>query len=176
MLERRKGIDGFIPLKEHEIIKISLQLANAFYTMDKFNYVHGQINPNIIFFSNKESLQIKLGGLFHSGINIDNNKPDNKGFFAPEFWNSVRSTKSDIWSLGILFYFMIFLELPFGGYTQNTNINPQRLFKEWNKNSIIERFSNNFMEGYKVLLQGMLTLLHPRRSSIKTILGMYIYI
>ena len=118
-------LDGYIrkrgkSLNIEEIYDILCQLNNTFIVMRKNKIYHGNINLNNILI--KENINKKL--IFKLSINYDREFEEPKygdyigmlRFLAPEIIKGKEDCeKSDLWSLGILIYFLCFKEYPFMG-------------------------------------------------------------
>ena len=107
-------------LNIEEIYDILCQLNNTFKVMRENKIYHGNINLNNILI--KENINKKL--IFKLSINYDREFEDfDLGdyigmirFLAPEIIKGKEDCeKSDLWSLGILIYFLCFKEYPFMG-------------------------------------------------------------
>lgn len=121
-------LEDFINLykKNHNIMpvnfihKILTQLNVCFKKMVKFNRFHKDIKPDNIYiiYSNdeKDNFDIRLGGFI---LSIDeegsNNNSctmgkDDSNFKAPESSNEGKHDKCDLWSIGVLIYYLYFLK------------------------------------------------------------------
>jgi len=125
-------LDYFIEEKKNklnldEIHEIISQLNNSFKIMVENKILHRAIKPqNILLkFLNKEKTKyiVKLKLTDDSGkLNLSNNsinkgkiKDDNLRIYAPEVLEKGRYTeKSDLFSLGVLMYYLSFNKYPFG--------------------------------------------------------------
>ena len=102
------------------IHKILSQLNVCFEKMVKFNRFHKDIKPeNIsIIYNNddKDNFDIRLGGFIlsvdeeGSNNNTCNKENDNSIFKAPESYNKGKHDKCDLWSVGVLIYYLYFLK------------------------------------------------------------------
>ena len=118
-------LDGYIrkrgkSLNIEEIYDILCQLNNTFIVMRKNKIYYGNINLNNILI--KENKNKKL--IFKLSINYDREFEEPEygdyigmlRFLAPEIIKGKEDCeKSDLWSLGILIYFLCFKEYPFMG-------------------------------------------------------------
>jgi len=110
------------PLSINEIKTVLSQLNNTFKLMLKAQLIHRDIKPSNILISmeNLDKCSIKLSdyGLtkeLSSSITFSGTPL----IMAPEVLNDEEDiTKSDLWSIGILIYFMYFKEYPYNGKSE----------------------------------------------------------
>ena len=110
---------GFSP---YNIKKILIQLNNCFKIMQKENVIYMHLEPSdIIIFINEFDLTFKLSiNNFKNEKEIQNvdvsNPVYNSKVLSPEcFRGDALTNKTDIWSLGIIIYYMAFKENPYNG-------------------------------------------------------------
>ena len=113
---------------ENQAKYVCKQLLSAIKYLNEHNLVHTDINPDIIYIKdiikidNEELYNVKLLQFGSSSINI--HKTNNSlNYMAPEIINNKYHQTSDIWSIGIILYQMIFDDLPFKGYKEDEIIN-----------------------------------------------------
>ena len=113
---------------ENQAKYVCKQLLNAIKYLNEHNLVHTDINPDIIYIKdiikidNEELYNVKILQFGSSSINI--HKSNNSlNYMAPEIINNKYHQTSDIWSIGIILYQMIFDDLPFKGYKEDEIIN-----------------------------------------------------
>ena len=83
---------------------------------------HNIYIKDIIKIDNEELYNVKILQFGSSSINI--HKSNNSlNYMAPELINNKYHQTSDIWSIGVILYQMIFDDLPFKGYKENEIIN-----------------------------------------------------
>ena len=109
------------PLSIEEIKEILYQLNNILKTMKEKNIIHTDLKPSNILISLEKinKIQIKLSD-FGSSNNLKDQSTLSKNgtpfTMAPEVLEKGKfSDKSDIWSLGIIIYYLLFNEYPFIG-------------------------------------------------------------
>ena len=119
-LEQRKN-----PLNSREISIFLKQLNNVFIIMEKNHLIHGSLNlENILIkYENVEKTKYKVKlKLSKNSIIIEEdssnekyqNIEDNLNFIAPELLNGGNyNKKCDLWSLGIIIYFLYFKKYPY---------------------------------------------------------------
>lgn len=113
---------------ENQAKYVCKQLLNGIKYLNENNLVHTDINPDIIYIKdiikidNEELYNVKILQFGSSSINI--HKSNNSlNYMAPELINNKYHQTSDIWSIGVILYQMIFDDLPFKGYKENEIIN-----------------------------------------------------
>ena len=110
------------PLSINEIKEMLLELNKCFKEMKEKNIIHGNLKPSNILLSlnktniNKMDFKISDFGINElrdiKKINLDNIQIT----MSPEIIKGEKnmiSSKSDIWSLGIIIYYMLFKQLPY---------------------------------------------------------------
>ncbi len=126
------------PLTIHEIRETLLELNKIFKEMNEKNIIHGNLKPsNILLSLNKSNINKMNFKISDFRINElrDIKKMNLNNFqitMSPEVLKGEKyliSTKSDIWSLGIIIYYMLFKEFP---YTINNKNNAQEIEIEIN--------------------------------------------
>ena len=114
-------------IKKHKIFSenqakyVCKQLLNGIKYLNEHNLVHTDINPDIIYIKdiikidNEDLYNVKILQFGSSSINI--HKSNNSlNYMAPELIHNKYHQTSDIWSIGVILYQMIFDDLPFKGY------------------------------------------------------------
>ena len=117
-------------IKKHKIFSenqakyVCKQLLNGIKYLNEHNLVHTDINPDIIYIkdiirlNNEELYNIKILQFGSSSINI--HKSNNSlNYMAPEIIHNKYHQTSDIWSIGVILYQMVFDDLPFKGYKED---------------------------------------------------------
>ena len=126
------------PLTIHEIRETLLELNKIFKEMNEKNIIHGNLKPsNILLSLNKSNINKMNFKISDFRINElrDIKKMNLNNFqitMSPEVLKGEKyliSTKSDIWSLGIIIYYMLFKEFP---YIINNKNNAQEIEIEIN--------------------------------------------
>ena len=108
-------------ISESMIKKILLQLNEAFKIMRIKNIIHGNLKPQNIFIKykliNHDEFTIKLGDFGLSRQYDNKNFSTNAGtpvFMSPEqFKPNYDLSKCDLWAIGVLIYFLKFIDLPY---------------------------------------------------------------
>jgi len=113
------------PLPEEEAVRILTQLVCGLKALHQLNYTHAALRPeNILLHEENGKITAKLSNfIFARAYNGDNKAkfplPIDSMYLAPEVLRDcLFDPKSDIWSLGVLFYEMLFGTLPWGGKTK----------------------------------------------------------
>jgi len=141
----------------NEIKEVLIQLNNTFKIMLNKNIIHRDLKPNNILISlnRLDKCLIKLCDYGSSKIisNIITNTISYTGSLltmAPEILNDEKDfSKSDLWSLGIIIYYMYFKEYPYNGK------NDHLLFKDINSGKKIKSINNKDLND---LMNGLLTI------------------
>ena len=121
-------------LDEYTIYSIMSQLNNAFKIFYKENIIHRDIKPNNILIKYKDIYKrdiipkINDYGLSRICKIASTNKIGTYIYMAPEVSLGVKyGQKADLWSLGVMMYYMHFKEFPFGyDYNINTLYNKRK--------------------------------------------------
>ncbi|CAD8070460.1 unnamed protein product [Paramecium primaurelia] len=119
MDKRKKKIQ---PFTIDEAIKIVAQIANGYQTLYKCRIIHRDIKPANILISNGVFKIADLGmGRVIEDMNYAQNftKVGTPAYAAPQlFLESKFSSKADVYSLGVIFYQLIYGQLPIQANTQ----------------------------------------------------------
>ena len=128
------------PLSIDEIKEVLLDLNKSFKEMKDKNIIHRDLKPsNILLSLNKSKINkisFKISSDFGLSKLIEGSKIDEMSLkgspitMSPEILNgkeNLISNKSDIWSLGIIIYYMLFKEYPYNSK------NEYQIIKESNK-------------------------------------------
>ena len=116
-------------IKKHKIFTesqakyVCKQLLNGIKYLNDHNLAHTDINPDIIYIKDivkknyEELYNVKILQFGSSSINI--HKTNNSLYYmAPELTIGKYHQTSDIWSIGVIIYQMIFDDFPFKGYKE----------------------------------------------------------
>ena len=137
------------PITINEIKEILNQLNNSFKIMIKENIIHRDLKPKniLISFNKLDKCLIKLSDYGSSKfLNQSNTNSIGKSgtllTMAPEVLKDEKeliNSKSDIWSLGIIIYYLLFKEYPFNGngeYKILQDINSNKKLKKCNNEEL----------------------------------------
>ena len=125
------------PLSIDEIREILIQLNEILKITEKENIIFKDLKPSniLITYSKIDEIEIKLCKISTNEL-IDNTKSNSiEGVCfttAPEILKGESiSKKSDLWSLGIIIYYMLFKEYPYNGKTEEilNQINSNKILK-----------------------------------------------
>ena len=119
-LDINDGLNG------NQIRKILFQLNYIFKKMYSIKIIHRDLKPNNIFikYTNDEQTEfdIKLGDYgFTKEVSSAKKTRTNVGsfyFIAPEVIKEKYNNKSDLWSLGVIIYYLVTKRLPFNSYEE----------------------------------------------------------
>ena len=139
-------------LSINEIREVLLELNKSLKEMKEKNIIHRDLKPSNILLSlnksqiNKISFKISDFGLSKL---LDESKINNMSIngtpitMAPEVLkgqNNLICSKSDIWSLGIIIYYMLFKEYPYNGE------NEYQIIKNIESNKKLKKINNNELD------------------------------
>ena len=115
------------PLSIEEIKKVLIELNNTFKIMVKNKLIHRDIKPNNILISldKLDYNSIKLSDYgFTKEISNSMSFSGTPLIMAPEIIKDEKDiSKSDLWSLGVLIYYMYFKEYPYNGKNEHILLN-----------------------------------------------------
>ncbi len=135
-LEDYLNIKRNAPLSIDEIKKVLLDLNNTFKIMIQYKLIHRDIKPNNILISldKLDNNSIKLSDYgFTKEISNSMSFSGTTLTMAPEIIKDEEDkSKSDLWSLGIIIYYMYFKEYPYNGK------NEYQIIKQINSNKILK--------------------------------------
>ena len=113
---------------EKQVKHIGKQLLSVVKYLNENNLVHTDITPDIIYIKDivtegkQELYNIKILQFGSSTINIHNTN-NALYYMSPELINNKYHQTSDIWSIGVILYQMLYDNLPFKGYKEDEIIN-----------------------------------------------------
>ena len=113
---------------EEQVKHICKQLLNVVKYLNENNLVHTDLTPDIIYIKEiinegrQELYNIKVLQFGSSTINIHNSN-NSLYYMSPELIHNKYHQTSDIWSIGVILYQMIYDDLPFKGYKEDEIIN-----------------------------------------------------
>ena len=122
------------------IIKILSQLNEVINLMHSKNIIHRDLKPEniLIKFINEEVFNIKLTDYGFAKSYEDKSKfisnVGTKYFKAPEIFLNNGTSKSDLWSIGMIIYKLYFNQIPFKNEYEYINIDDVKLKKSENAN------------------------------------------
>ena len=140
------------PLSIDETREVSLQLNKSLKEMKEKNIIHRDLKPSNILLSlnksqiNKISFKISDFGLSKL---LDESKMNSMSIngtpitMAPEVLkgqNDLICSKSDIWSLGIIIYYMLFKEYPYNGQSE------YQIIKNIESNKKLKKINNKELD------------------------------
>ncbi|MCQ2816941.1 MAG: protein kinase [archaeon] len=158
-----------IILSEEKICDIIHKILTALYYLHSFGIAHRDIKANnILLTSNDDNFDVKLTDFGLSKIIGPNEKCSEPfgtlTYVAPEILLDEPYSKSvDIWSVGILTFFLLTQSFPFTGKTED-EISEQILKKEL---SFQEPIWRNFSKESKKFVKGMLEKKVEKRFTLK---------
>ena len=123
-----------LKIRKHKIFNekqakhVCKQLLSVIKYLNENNLVHTDITPDIIYIKEiinegkHELYNIKILQFGSSTINIHNTN-NSLYYMPPELIHNKYHQTSDIWSIGVILYQMIYDDLPFKGYKEDEIIN-----------------------------------------------------
>lgn len=107
-------------LDEEEATEVLRQIMNGFIELRKYKVMHRDLKLSNIFLHN-DKIVIGDFGLAKTGKEMSGTKLGTPLMMAPELIEGTReySSKTDLWSIGILFYQLLFGNVPFFGLSLN---------------------------------------------------------
>ena len=150
LLEREKSFSIY------EIRDILNQMNNFFKNLNNKKIIHGNIKPSNILINLKENNKIEIKLSYFDSIKFSN-KIDKDLLkkicltTPPEILKGeLFNNKSDIWSLGIIIYYMLYKRYPFNGENENNLLNNIISNKNIELNSENEELNNLFKRMLKI--------------------------
>ena len=113
---------------EKQVKHVGKQLLSVVKYLNENNLVHTDITPDIIYIKDivteakQELYNIKILQFGSSTINIHNTN-NALYYMSPELISNKYHQTSDIWSIGVILYQMLYDNLPFKGYKEDEIIN-----------------------------------------------------
>ena len=144
-----------IYFSETELLNLYLQITSGLKAIHGKQIIHRDLKSANIFITQKNDLILKIGDFNVSKkidyMNLKNTQTGTPYYASPEIWeNKPYDFKSDIWSLGCLFYEIASLSTPFKG------LNMKELFECIEKGifaPLPKQYSNNITKLIKMCLR-----------------------
>lgn len=122
-----KNLKKKIFFEEKQLLDWLIQCCFALLYIHEKQIVHGNIKPSNILLTKNNTIKLGDIGIFRKIINLEYNNI----YFPPEFVEKEEySSKSDIWSLGAVFYHLMALELP---SVEKKEYNNEKILKNYSK-------------------------------------------
>jgi len=154
-----------VPVTQQEIKNLFKQILRTVNYLHSKGVIHCNLSFHSLFYSNDK--QLSIGG-FSNTINLKfTHKANNDlvpckstlsiGFQAPEVLKGMCNTKSDIWTIGVVFHSLLTASLPFHSQDKDTMIktilndelNPELLKKQIVNDSLVELILAMLTKDYK---------------------------
>ena len=177
-------LEGYLktrgPLKENEAVELLKQIINGMKELQRMSIVHRDLKPMNILIS-EGNIKIADFGLAKIGEDEAKTCLGSCLYMAPEVWQNrgkggsgkAYDEKVDVWSIGIIFYSMLFNKLPVEKM-ERLNINSFYLSREKNK-CLMYPPSINVSQECKDLLSGMLEYSPTARFTLDEIYGLKLF-
>ena len=109
-------ITSLVTLKESNVAKVVSQILSAVSYCHSQKVIHRDLNPKLIFVTNRESFHVKISEFGSSAFMDPENKLVGKSFpkifTAPEVFENFYNEKCDLWSVGVIMCLMLTGGLP----------------------------------------------------------------
>ena len=153
ILQKRKKMKEYYT--ENELLNIYLQITSGLKAVHAKQIIHRDLKSANIFITQKNDLILKIGDFNVSKkidyLNLKNTQTGTPYYASPEIWeNRPYDFKSDIWSLGCLFYEIASFSTPFKG--NNMKELYQNILKG-NMAPLPKQYSNNISKIIKMCLR-----------------------
>ena len=166
ILQKRKKLNEYFT--ENELLCIYLQIASGLKAVHAKQIIHRDLKSANIFITHNNDLILKIGDFNVSKkidyLNLKNTQTGTPYYASPEIWeNRPYDFKSDIWSLGCLFYEIASFSTPFKGN------NMKELYENILKGNMAplpKQYSNNILKIIKMCLRQDANL-RPNINDIK---------
>ena len=151
---------------EHDIWRIFIQITKGLNDLHEYNILHRDLkSANVFLFRDGTA---KLGDLNVSKITsrgLGCTQTGTPYYASPEVWkDKPYNSKSDIWSLGCVFYELIMLTTPFKAKTMKD------LYKKV-KRGEYSPIPNNFSPKFQIIIDNILKIKPEERPNAKDILN-----
>lgn len=170
------------PLKENEAVELLKQIINGMKELQRMSIIHRDLKPMNILIS-EGNIKIADFGLAKIGEDEAKTCLGSCLYMAPEVWQNrgkggsgkAYDEKVDVWSIGIIFYFMLFNKLPLPvEKMQSSDIISFYLSRKQNK-CLIYPPSINISQECKDLLSRMLEYSPAARITLDEIYGLKLF-
>ena len=153
ILQKRKKLKEYY--SEKELLNMYLQIASGLKAIHAKQIIHRDLKSANIFITNTSDLILKIGDFNVSKkinyLNLKNTQTGTPYYASPEIWeNRPYDFKSDIWSLGCLFYEIASFSTPFKGN------NMKELYEnilKGNMGPLPKQYSNKILKIIKICLR-----------------------
>lgn len=166
ILQKRKKLKEYFT--ENDLLNIYLQISSGLKAIHAKQIIHRDLKSANIFITQYDDLVLKIGDFNVSKkidyLNLKNTQTGTPYYASPEIWeNRPYDFKSDIWSLGCLFYEIASFSTPFRG--NNMKELYQNILKG-NMAPLPKQYSNNISKIIKMCLRQDANL-RPNINDIK---------
>ena len=166
ILQKRKKLKEYFT--ENELLNMYLQISSGLKAIHAKQIIHRDLKSANIFITQYDDLVLKIGDFNVSKkidyLNLKNTQTGTPYYASPEIWeNRPYDFKSDIWSLGCLFYEIASFSTPFRG--NNMKELYQNILKG-NMAPLPKQYSNNISKIIKMCLRQDANL-RPNINDIK---------
>ncbi|KAL4502412.1 hypothetical protein ABPG72_011999 [Tetrahymena utriculariae] len=154
-------------VSENEVLDYFKQICKAFSELNNKNILHGDVKPSNILLHNSQCKLADFGVSKTIDKKSENTTMRGTPFFmAPQLLNNQPyTTKSDIWSLGITLFFMLFKRLPWDEKVQKQHQLRQFITNEYDPDKFFSHCTNVISEFTLSLLKRMIVVDEEKRIS-----------
>ncbi|KAL4500117.1 hypothetical protein ABPG73_011225 [Tetrahymena malaccensis] len=152
---------------ENEVLDYFKQICKAFRELNNKNILHGDVKPSNILLHNSQCKLADFGVSKTIDKKSENTTMRGTPFFmAPQLLNNQPyTTKSDIWSLGITLFFMLFKRLPWEEKVQKQHQLRQFITNEYDPDKFFSQCTNVISDFTLNLLKRMIVVDEEKRIS-----------
>ena len=149
------------------LIKIIFQFNEVLKLMHSKQIVHRNLKPENILIKNKNDIHIKLSDYTLTKYYVNNNNSNFKNniniyYQAPEVSQNKNITfKSNLWSIGLILYYLYFNQLPFIDKDDYFNLNNKIILKKTHFKLLDDLISKLLIKNPKERIIGKIILIIP---------------
>ena len=149
------------------IIKIIYQLNEILKLMNKKSIEHRDLKPEniLIKYNNEQDFDIKLTDFGFAKCYGSNSKFTSvigtEYYMAPEVYEQKGNSKSDLWSIGLILYFLYFNKIPFNNFKEYLSENSNIILEKSNFEPFDDLISKLLVKDFKQRISWNDYFYHP---------------